>query len=134
MFMGPLQQLMHPRSATLRTPSRSEAPASFTAPYPVANPTVTLDVTIQSPNPQPTSGTGPLATSIWEWTARELEDLRQQGATPRTPSPPQPPIPAPPYIPPWPLMHSAPTVPMPVPRTPPVTPPHHGYPAPLAPM
>src|SRR5882724_8683110 len=31
MFMGPLKQLMHPRSATLHTPSWYEAPASFTA-------------------------------------------------------------------------------------------------------
>src|SRR5882724_8631222 len=132
--MGPLQQLMHPRSAALRTPSHSEALASFMALYSVANPTMTLDATIQSPNPRPTSGTGLLATSVWEWTARELEYLQQQGATPHTPSPPKPPVPAPPYIPPWPPMCSAPTVPMLVPRTPLVALPHHGYPAPPAPM
>src|SRR5882724_8572661 len=132
--MGPLQQLMHPRSAALHTPSRSGAPASFTAPYPVANPTVTSDVTIQSPNPRPTSGTRPLATSVREWTACELKYLRQQGATPCTPSPPQPPIPAPPYIPLWPPTRSAPTAPRPLPQTPPVATPHHGYPVPPAPM
>src|SRR5882724_3490967 len=78
MFMGPLQQLMHPRSAALSTPSRSEAPASFTAPYPVANLTVTSDATIQSPNPQPTSGTGPLASSIWAGTAVAATPIHHQ--------------------------------------------------------
>src|SRR5882724_6480929 len=134
MFMGPLQQLMHPRSAALHTLSRSEAPAFFTAPYPVANPTVISDATIQSPNPRPTSGTGPLATSVREWTARELDYLREQGATPRTPGPPKPPVPAPPYIPLWPPTRSAPTAPGPPPQTPSVATPHHGYPVPPAPM
>src|SRR5882724_5778098 len=134
MFMGPLQQLMHPRSAALHTLSRSEAPAFFTAPYPVANPTVISDATIQSPNPRPTSGTGPLATSVREWTARELDYLREQGATPRTPGPPKPPVPAPPYIPLWPPTRSAPMAPGPPPQTPSVAMPHHGYPVPPAPM
>src|SRR5882672_5605544 len=33
-FMVPLSCLMHPRSAALHTPSRGQAPVSFSAPYP----------------------------------------------------------------------------------------------------
>src|SRR5882672_3429948 len=47
-FMAPLSHLMHPRSAALHTPSRSKAPASFSATYPTIQPTMTMPAFVHS--------------------------------------------------------------------------------------
>src|SRR5882672_7932190 len=64
MFMAPLSRLMHPRSAALRSPSRGEAPTSFSAPYPMVPPPVTAAAIVHSPNPRPIAGVHPMATTV----------------------------------------------------------------------
>src|SRR5712664_4411622 len=51
-FMALLSRLMHPRSATLHTLSRSEAPVSFSAPYLTIQPAVTTPAFVHSLNPR----------------------------------------------------------------------------------
>src|SRR5882672_2624280 len=63
-FMAPLSHLMHPRSAALRTPSRSEAPVLFSAPYPTIQPAVTTPAFVHSPNPRPIVGVHPIALTV----------------------------------------------------------------------
>src|SRR5882672_9026888 len=61
-FMAPLSRLMHPRSAALHTPSRSQAPTSFSAPYPTIQPSATMEAFIHSPNPRPIMGVHPITS------------------------------------------------------------------------
>ena len=99
-FMAPLSRLMHPRSAALRTPSRSGAPASFSAPYPTIQPTMTTTPFVHSPNPRPIAGVHPIASTVDDLTRREEEYFRRFS---HTPQPAQPP-----FIPPWPPSGPAP--------------------------
>src|SRR5882672_4762610 len=99
-FMAPLSRLMHPRSAALRTPSQSEAPVSFSAPYPTIQPTVTMPTFVHSPNPHPIAGVHPIASTVDDLTRREEEYFCRFS---HTPQPVQPP-----FIPPWPPSGPAP--------------------------
>src|SRR5882672_10867836 len=65
-FVAPLSRLMHPRSAALHTPSRSEAPVSFSAPYPTIQPAVTMPAFVHSPNPRPIAGVHSIASTVDE--------------------------------------------------------------------
>src|SRR5882672_1424723 len=98
--MAPLSRLMHPRSATLRTPSRSEAPVSFSAPYPIIQPAVTTPAFVHSPNPRPIAGVHPIALTVDDLTRREEEYFHRFSHTPR----PTQPL----FIPPWPPSGPAP--------------------------
>src|SRR5882672_12024378 len=98
--MAPLSCLMHPRSAALRTPSRSEAPASFSAPYPPIQPAVTTPAFVHSPNPRPIAGVHPTASTMDNLTRHEEEYFRRFSHTPRPAQPP--------FIPPWPPSGPAP--------------------------
>src|SRR5882672_3794463 len=93
-FMAPLSHLMHPRSAALHTPSRSEAPVSFSAPYPMFQPAVTTPAFVHSPNPHPIAGVHPIASTMDDLTRCEEEYFRRFSHTPRPVQPP--------FIPPWP--------------------------------
>src|SRR5882672_6330104 len=59
-FMAPLSQLMHPRLAALHTPSRGQAPASFSAPYPTIQPSETIAGFVHPQNPHPITGVPPI--------------------------------------------------------------------------
>ena len=69
--MAPLSHLMHPRSAALRTPSRSEAPVSFSAPYPTIQPTVTTPAFVHSLNPHLIAGVHPIMSTVDDLTQCE---------------------------------------------------------------
>src|SRR5882672_6768185 len=99
-FMAPLSRLMHPRLAALHTLSRSEAPASFSAPYPTIQPTVTTPAFVHSLNPCPIVGVHPIASTVDDLTRREEEYFHQFS---HTPQPAQLP-----FIPPWPPSGPAP--------------------------
>src|SRR5882672_9974632 len=86
--MALLSRLMHPRSATLCTPSRSEAPVSFSAPYPTIQPAVTMPAFFHSPNPRPIAGVHPIASTVDDFTRREEEYFCRFSHTPRPAQPP----------------------------------------------
>src|SRR5467141_102140 len=93
--MAPLSRLMHPRLAALRTLSRSEAPVSFSAPYPTIQPAMTMPAFVHSPNPRPIAGVHPIASTVDYLTRWEEEYFRRFSHTPRPAQLP--------FIPPWPL-------------------------------
>src|SRR5882672_7937443 len=99
-FMAPLSRLMHPRSATLHTTSRSEAPVSFSAPYPTIQPAVTTPAFVHSPNPRLIVGVHPIASTVDDLSRCEEEYFRRFSHTPR----PAQPL----FIPPWPPSGPAP--------------------------
>src|SRR5467141_844182 len=99
-FMAPLSHLMHPRSAVLCTPPRSEAPVSFSAPYPTIQPAVTIHPFVHSPHPHPIAGVHPIALTVDDLSRREEEYFCRFSHTPR----PAQPL----FIPPWPQSGPAP--------------------------
>src|SRR5882672_6906095 len=75
-FMAPLSRLMHPRSAALRTLSRSEAPVSFSAPYPTIQLAITTPAFVHSLNPRPIAGVHPITLTMDDLTQHEEEYFR----------------------------------------------------------
>src|SRR5882672_12963608 len=137
-FMAPLSRLMHPRSAALHTPSRDQAPMSFSAPYPPVQPSVTMAAFVHSPNPHPITGVHPITSTVDDLTRHEEEYFHTFGHTPRPAQLP--------FIPPWPPtgpalprsvppMYPTPTVPsessVTSSRTPPIRLPPFPYPMPF---
>src|SRR5882672_7211936 len=83
MFLAPLSHLMHPRSAALHSPSMGEAPALFSAPYPMVQPPATMAAIVHSPNPRPIAGVHPTTSTVDDITRREAEYIHMFHLTPQ---------------------------------------------------